>query len=278
MQTFRTIKDFRQARHILQGTLGIVPTMGFLHAGHLSLVEAAQAQNDHCAVWIFVNPAQFNNANDLAAYPTNLERDLAMLEAQGVDMVLMPTPEEVYPTGYQTYVSVEEISKGLEGEQRPGHFRGVATVVCKLFNIMQPTRAYFGQKDAQQVRVIQQMARDLDFTVEIIVCPTLRESDGLAMSSRNVNLSAAERAAAPILHRALLAAKTRYAEGERHPERLKAAMMNHLEMESAARIEYISVADHLTLQELHQPTDGPILVSLAAYFGRTRLIDNIVLG
>jgi pantoate--beta-alanine ligase len=277
MQTYNTIESFRQARQSLIGTLGIVPTMGYLHAGHLKLMETAQSQNDHCAVSIFVNPTQFNNPADLATYPTDLERDLKLLAAQGVALVFMPTPQVMYPKGYQTYINVEKVSQGLEGEHRPGHFRGVATVVCKFFNIMQPTRAYFGQKDAQQVRVIQQMAHDLNFPLEIVVCPTLRETDGLAMSSRNVKLSATERAAAPIIYRALLAAQERYQQGERHPQQLKTAMLEVLALEPIAHLEYLSIADHDSLQELDQPTTGPLLISLAALFGSTRLIDNIVL-
>jgi pantoate--beta-alanine ligase len=278
MQLCRTINEFRSAHAALAGRLGAVPTMGFLHTGHLSLIARAQADNDHSAVSIFVNPTQFNNPADLATYPTDLERDLALLAMQGVDMVFLPSPEVMYPKGYQTYITVEGVSQGLEGEHRPGHFRGVATVVCKLFNIMQPQRAYFGQKDAQQVRVIQQMAHDLDMPVEVVVCPTLRDPDGLAMSSRNVKLSAEERAAAPVLYQALQQTQTLYESGQRDPQALKMAAQAIIQSQPLAHLEYISIADYHTLQEATQPTEGRLLISLAAYFGSTRLIDNILVG
>lgn len=277
MQVCRTIAEFRAARAALQGTLGFVPTMGYLHAGHLALTAAAKANNDHTAASIFVNPAQFNNPADLATYPRSEERDLAALQEIGIDLVLLPTADEIYPPNFQTYVNVENITQGLEGEYRPGHFRGVATVVTKLFNIVQPTRAYFGQKDAQQVAVIRQMVRDLNFPIEIVTCPTVREPDGLAMSSRNAKLSPAERQAAAVLYQALSAAQARFEAGERHPDALRAAMKAVLEREKAARIEYISVADAETLIEQKTPLERAALLSMAVYIGETRLIDNIIL-
>ncbi len=206
MQVVTTIPDVRRARAAAAGSWGLVPTMGYLHAGHLSLVAQARRENDHVAVSIFVNPTQFGPGEDLASYPRDLARDLALLEAARVDLVWTPTVEDLYPPGYQTYVVVEEVTKRLEGAARPTHFRGVATVVAKLFNVIQPDRAYFGQKDAQQVVVIRRMTRDLDFPVDIVVGPTLREPDGLAMSSRNVYLTPEQRRAAPALYRALSAA------------------------------------------------------------------------
>ena len=203
MQTLTTLADLRRARQPLTGTFGLVPTMGFLHAGHLSLVKLARAECDHVGVSIFVNPTQFGPNEDLSAYPRDLARDLGLLEPLGVDLVWTPTPEEMYPDGFQTWVNVEQVTAPLEGKHRPGHFRGVTTVVAKLFNAFTPQRAYFGQKDAQQVVVIRRMVRDLNFPVEIVVGPIVREPDGLALSSRNVYLSPPERQAATVLHRAL---------------------------------------------------------------------------
>jgi len=277
MQICRSIDHFRAEHVKLKGTLGLVPTMGYLHEGHLSLIEAARRQNSHVAASLFVNPAQFNNPDDLTSYPRNEARDLQLFEEKGVVLVFMPSPEEMYPPQFQTYVSVENISQGLEGEHRPDHFRGVATVVSKLFNIIQPTRAYFGQKDAQQVAVIKKMCRDLNFPVEIVACPTVREADGLAMSSRNAKLSPEERQAATVLYRALRAAKTRYDNGNRDPNELRAVMNNILAAEKAARIEYFSVADAETLMELKSLSERPILLSMAVYIGKTRLIDNLLL-
>ena len=273
----RTIESFRQARKNLNGSLGFVPTMGYLHAGHLALVQSAQQANDFTAVSIFVNPAQFNSSADLAAYPRDEARDLAMLEAQGVTLVLIPSAEEMYPPHFQTYVDVEQITQGLEGEYRPGHFRGVATVVSKLFNIVQPDRAYFGQKDAQQVAVIQQMIRDLNIPVQMVVCPTLREPDGLAMSSRNARLSSDERQAAVVLHKALRKAEKTYLSGEKHPKKLVDCAKNILLSEPKAEIEYISINDFNTLTPLNTPSDAPMLLSMAVYMGKVRLIDNIIL-
>lgn len=276
MQVARTIAEARAIRRALPGTWGFVPTMGYLHEGHLSLVRRARAENDHVAVSIFVNPTQFGPHEDYNRYPRDLERDLQLLAPLGVELVFAPPVEEMYPPGFQTWVVVEEVSRPLEGAARPGHFRGVATVVTKLFNILQPDRAYFGQKDAQQTVVIRRMVQDLNIPVEIVVCPTVREPDGLAMSSRNTYLSPEERQAATVLFRALQAAKARYEEGERDAERLRAVMREVIQAEPLARLDYVSVADPETLQELSRVEDRALL-SLAVYIGKTRLIDNILL-
>jgi pantoate--beta-alanine ligase len=227
-------------------------------------------------VSIFVNPTQFGPNEDLAAYPRDLERDLSMLEAGGTDVVWTPTQEVMYPQGYQTWVSVEEVSKPLEGSMRPGHFRGVATVVTKLFNAVQPDKAYFGQKDAQQLAVILRMVNDLNFPIEIIACPTVREPDGLAMSSRNVYLNTEERSSATVLFRALMSAKGMFMAGERDAATLRQVMMDVLDRESNIRVQYISVANPETLDELEGEIDRA-LCSLAVYVGKTRLIDNMML-
>jgi pantoate--beta-alanine ligase len=279
MKVTETIADTRQARWQNPGeTWGLVPTMGFLHAGHLSLVERARQENQRVGVSIFVNPTQFNNPDDLASYPRNTARDLAMLKAAGVDLVWTPGPDIVYPADYQTYVTVEQVTQMLEGEHRPGHFRGVTTVVAKLFNVFQPHRAYFGQKDAQQVAVIRQMVRDLNFNLDVIVCPTQREADGLAMSSRNANLSPEARQQAPCLYRALSAAQTALANGERNAESLRAVMRAVLEATPLARVDYVSVAHPRTLIELETVDDDGALCSMAVFVGGVRLIDNLGLG
>lgn len=276
MRVVHTIAEARAVRRALPGTWGFVPTMGYLHEGHLSLVRRARAENDRVAVSIFVNPTQFGPHEDYARYPRDLERDLRLLEPLGVDLVFVPSVEEMYPPGFQTWVIVEEVSRPLEGASRPGHFRGVATVVAKLFNILQPDRAYFGQKDAQQTVVIRRMVQDLNIPVEIVICPTVREPDGLAMSSRNTYLNPEERRAAMVLFRALQAAKARYEAGERDAERLREAMREVIRAEPLARIDYVSVAHPETLQELER-VEGPALLSLAVYIGTTRLIDNLML-
>lgn len=237
MQVYRTVSEFRAFRSAVQGTLGFVPTMGYLHEGHLSLVKAASLENDLVVASIFVNPMQFNSTADLAAYPRDEKQDLSLFREMGVASVFVPSVEEMYPPDFQTYIQVEKMTQKLEGEYRPGHFRGVATVVAKLLNIVQPMRAYFGQKDAQQVAVIKQMVQDLNLPVEIVVCPTVREADGLAMSSRNVRLSPEERKAAVVLHKALVAAKAAFYGGEREPERLREMMLQVLHQEPLARVK-----------------------------------------
>ncbi len=272
-----TIPDLRTCRGGLPSPLGLVPTMGYLHEGHLSLVRRARAECASVAVSIFVNPTQFGPNEDLAAYPRDLPRDLRLLEAEGVDLVWTPTPEIIYPPGFQTWVTVEEVTKPLEGAMRPGHFRGVTTVVAKLFTAIQPDRAYFGQKDAQQAAVIRQMTRDLNFPIEIVVCPTLREADGLAMSSRNVYLNPDERQAATVLSRALFAARDAFRAGEGEAERLRDLMAGIINAEPLARLQYVSCAHPDTLEELQGPVTRALL-SMAVAVGKTRLIDNIVIG
>jgi len=283
MKVLTTIKEFRAAKSALSGSWGLVPTMGFLHKGHLSLVKRARAENDHVAVSIFVNPTQFGPNEDLAAYPRDLDRDLRLLEALDVDLVFNPTPEVMYPKNYQTYVTVEDVTKYLEGASRPGHFRGVATVVAKLFNIVGAERAYFGQKDAQQTIVIKRMVQDLNMPIEIIICPTQREADGLALSSRNTYLDAEHRRAAPVLYRALCAAKEAFDQGERDGDRLRSIMRDIIAAEPLAKLDYVSAADASTLQELGAPPPQPssskgegVLLSMAVRVGRPRLIDNFL--
>ncbi len=281
LQLITTVQDFRRARGFarLAGGLGFVPTMGFLHEGHISLVRRARAENAVVAASIFVNPAQFAPNEDFAAYPRDLERDLAMLDAAGCDLVFHPTPEEMYPPPEQdVYVVPGDIASRLEGAVRPGHFMGVATVVLKLFNIVQPDRSYFGQKDGQQVAVVRRMVRDLNVPGEIVVAPTVREPDGLAMSSRNTYLTVEERQAAPVVYRALTAALDLYREGEARADALREAMRSTLDAEPLiASIDYVSVADALTLQEVEGDAADGAMASTAVRIGRTRLLDNVIL-
>ncbi|MFQ3535104.1 MAG: pantoate--beta-alanine ligase [Aggregatilineales bacterium] len=273
-----SVQALREARGQSAGRLGFVPTMGYLHEGHLALVQRAQAENDYVVVSIFVNPTQFGQGEDFSTYPRDLARDLALLSAFPNLIVFTPSLEEMYPQGFQTYVSVETLSQGLEGERRPGHFRGVATVVAKLFNIVQPQRAYFGQKDAQQLAVIRQMVRDLAFPIEVIGVPTVRAADGLALSSRNSYLTPQERAAAPVLYRALCAARARWEAGERDAETLRQTMRAVLAAEPLAHVDYISVADAETLRECQGVISRAALLSMAVRIGRARLIDNLIVG
>lgn len=252
---------------------GLVPTMGFLHEGHLSLVRRAKAENERTAVSIYVNPTQFAPTEDLSSYPRDLPRDLALLEAEGVDLVFTPSDAVMYPGGFQTAVTLSKVTRPLEGASRPTHFQSVATVVAKLFNIIQPTRAYFGQKDAQQAVVIRQMARDLNFHLDVTVCPIVREADGLAMSSRNAYLKPAERQAATALYRALQAAKSAFEHGERDGRALRRLMRETINAEPLARLDYVSAAHPATLIELNK-IENEVLLSLAVFVGKTRLIDN----
>jgi len=247
--------------------------MGWLHEGHRVLMRQARAADATVVVTIFVNPRQFDLAEDFTKYPRAEASDLAICEAEGVDLVFAPSAAEIFPAGFDTVISVGAISRPLEGAARPGHFDGVATVVAILFDLIGADHAYFGQKDAQQVMVIRQMARDLAISTEVIACPTVREPDGLALSSRNVHLSRDERAAAPVLHRALIAARRRWEAGERSAGTLRATMQAELDREPLAKADYVSVADGRTLAELDQ-IDGPALLSLAVRLGTTRLIDN----
>jgi pantoate--beta-alanine ligase len=277
MKTLRTIAEARAWRGHVAGVLGVVPTMGYLHEGHLSLVRASRARDDATAATIFVNPTQFAPTEDLSRYPRDEARDLALLEAEGVAAVFMPSVEEMYPAGYGTYVEVEGLTQRLEGASRPAHFRGVTTVVAKLLNILQPDRAYFGQKDAQQLAVVRRMVGDLDLPVEIVGMPIVREPDGLAMSSRNVYLTPEQRQAALVLSRSLDAVRAAFERGERDAPRLRAMIEGAVRAEPLAELDYASVADAGTLDELDR-IERPALVSLAVRFGGTRLIDNTTLA
>jgi pantoate--beta-alanine ligase len=277
MRVLHTRTELREAMAAAARPVGLIPTMGWLHEGHRALIRQARAADATTVVTIFVNPRQFNVASDYTKYPRDETRDLGICEGEGVDIVFAPDASEVYPEGFDTTVTVGAVAQPLEGAARPGHFEGVATVVAILFGLVGAEHAYFGQKDAQQVMVIRQMARDLAIPTEVIACPTVREPDGLAMSSRNVHLSPDERRAAPILRRALLAARARWEAGERSGEALRDAMSETLTAEPLADVEYVSVADGRTLQELDVVGD-PALLSLAVRFGSTRLIDNEPLG
>ena len=277
MKTIIGLDELRASRLSLAGTVGLVPTMGYLHEGHLSLIRLAKSECDNVVVSIFVNPTHFGANEDLSKYPRDLERDLSLIEPLGVDLVWTPTAEIMYPTGYQTWVEVDAITRLLEGSMRPTHFKGVTTVVAKLFNAVQPHKAYFGQKDAQQAAVIRQMVRDLNFPIDVIVCPIVREADGLAMSSRNKYLEGADRQAATVLFRALNAAKELYESGERDAEVLRGKMKEVLESEPRTTVQYVSCADYDSLEEL-EVVKGKALLSMAVILGKTRLIDNFVLG
>ncbi len=276
MKVTHCLSDLRKMRSSMSGLFGLVPTMGALHGGHLSLVSRARAECEYVGVSIFVNPTQFGQGEDYGNYPRNVQRDLELLEGSSVDLVWVPSLESMYPPGFQTWITVEELSVRLEGECRPGHFRGVTTVVAKLLNAFTPQRAYFGQKDAQQVLVLKRMVHDMSFPVEIVVCPTIREPDGLALSSRNAYLSTEERKAATVLYRALVAAKERYEQGERNAEALRFVMRSVIKSEPLAREQYISAADPETLCEL-QLIGKNVLLSLAVQVGNARLIDNLIL-
>jgi len=273
----RTVDDCRRWRLRTRRDVGFVPTMGYLHDGHLSLVRASRARDAVTAASIFVNPTQFGPNEDFARYPRDEDRDLALLSDAGVAAVFIPSVDEMYPGGFATYVHVERLTERLEGASRPAHFRGVTTIVLKLLNIIQPHRAYFGQKDAQQLAVVRRMVCDLDVPVEIVACPIVRDPDGLAMSSRNVYLSPEERRAALVLSRALRLAEQRYADGERDAAVIRAAVEREIAAEALARLDYVSVAHPDTLEELDS-VDGVALVAVAARFGTTRLIDNTLLG
>jgi len=277
MNVVESLAELRTARGSLSNPLGLVPTMGLLHEGHLSLVRRARQECASVGVSIFVNSTQFGPTEDLGTYPANLERDLELLDSEQTDLVWTPTAEEMYGPGYQTWVEVEDLTRYLEGEVREEHFRGVTTVVAKLFNSFQPDKAYFGQKDAQQATVIRRMVHDLNFPVEIVVCPTLREEDGLAMSSRNSYLKPEERQAATVLFRAVSAAAEMFSAGERSADKLRAEMDKVLVAEPLARPEYASVADLETLEECSGPVEKALL-SMAVVIGKTRLIDNMTVG
>lgn len=276
-RVLRTRSALRTALADAPRPVGLIPTMGWLHEGHRALMQRARADDATTVATIFVNPRQFSSSADFTQYPRDTEQDLAICEAEGVDIVWLPEVEEVYPPGFDTTVSVGAVAEPLEGAARPGHFDGVATVVATLFALVGAEHAYFGQKDAQQVMVITRMASDLALPTRVIPCPTVREPDGLALSSRNVHLTPAERAAAPVLQRALAAARVAYEDGEREGTVLRGIMGEILATEPLGQVEYVSCADALTLRELRH-IDGPALLSLAVVFGTTRLIDNATLG
>ena len=277
MITVKKISDLRNTRSGLCSPVGLVPTMGYLHAGHLSLVDKAAQECSSVIATIFVNPTQFGPHEDFRSYPRDIPKDLELLERYGVDLVWIPGTEEMYPPGFQTWVEVDELSRTLEGEMRPGHFKGVATVVTKLFTCVQPDRAYFGQKDAQQSLIIKRLVSDLNLPVEIVVCPIKREDDGLAMSSRNVYLDPDQRVAATILYKALKTAEDAYLQGENDAAMLRKIMQETIQGEPLASVQYISCADLDTLEE-HSGSFESALLSMAVKFGSTRLIDNLVLG
>jgi pantoate--beta-alanine ligase len=276
MQVVKTVAEIRKIRPQLTDPVGFVPTMGYLHDGHLALARQARRENSTVVVSIFVNPTQFGPSEDLAAYPRDLNRDLRLLEREKTDIVFVPSGEEMYPDGFSTWVDVERSTERLEGASRPGHFRGVATVCAKLFNLVQPGKAYFGQKDAQQAVVIKRMIADLNMNLEIVVVPTVRESDGLAMSSRNIYLNPEQRQAAAVLFRALSLAKQLWQGGEKDAHKIRQQMSSLIQKEPLAQIDYVSISDADTLEEL-ETIDRLALASLAVRIGKTRLIDNMIL-
>jgi pantoate--beta-alanine ligase len=276
MKTVEKVAELKALRRRMKGSVGFVPTMGYLHQGHLELVRRAKKENPNAVVSIFVNPTQFGPKEDFAAYPRDVPRDLAMLETVGTDVVFMPTPAEMYPTRFSTWVDVEKVTDRLEGAVRPGHFRGVATVCNKLFNMVEPTKAYFGQKDAQQCVVIKKMVADLNMNLEIVVVPTVREEDGLAMSSRNVYLGPDERRAAVVISGSLELARGMWAGGESDADKIRQSMTAFIKKEPLANIDYVSIADAETLEELKE-IKPPALVSLVVKIGKPRLLDNVVL-
>jgi pantoate--beta-alanine ligase len=277
MKIVQTLEDLREERSEMTGLVGLVPTMGFLHAGHISLVKQAVKECANVVVSIYVNPTQFSPTEDFASYPRDLDCDAALLKEAGATLVWAPTDAVMYPSGYQTYVNVEDVTKVLEGAMRPTHFRGVTTVVAKLFNAVQPDKAYFGQKDAQQVAVLSRMVKDLNFNLEMVVCPIVREKDGLALSSRNTYLDTAQRQAALVLSRALQKAREVFMNGERESRKIRSEMERIFSGEPAAKVQYISIADTQSLLEVER-IEAQALVSMAVYIGKTRLIDNTLLG
>lgn len=277
MQVINTIVEMRKLRRQLSEPVGFVPTMGYFHEGHLSLVRQARKENPTVVVSIFVNPTQFGPGEDFQDYPRDLNHDLELLEREKVDIVFVPSEEEMYPRDFNSWVDVEKVTERLEGASRPGHFRGVATICAKLFNIIQPTRAYFGQKDAQQAIVIKKMVADLNMNLEIVVVPTVRESNGLAMSSRNTYLNPEERQAATVLFKALSLARELWHGGEKDADKIRHQMTSLIQKEPLAKIDYVSIADANTMEELKK-IDRPAIVFLAIRIGKTRLIDNVILG
>lgn len=275
------IKSIEELRPIIRGwrreglSVGLVPTMGYLHDGHKSLIVKAVSENDRVVVSDFVNPTQFGAGEDLDSYPRDIERDAAICEEAGADLIFHPEPEEMYFADNCTFVDMEQLTKGLCGKTRPTHFRGVCTVVSKLFHIVTPDKAYFGQKDAQQLAVIRRMVRDLNFDLEVVGCPIVREKDGLAMSSRNTYLSKEERKAALILHKSLMLGKEMAGRGERDAAKIKAAIIQNIETEPLARVDYVEIVNPDTMENIGQ-MEGAALIAMAVYIGKTRLIDNMI--
>jgi pantoate--beta-alanine ligase len=277
MKVIESIAEMKKIRRDMKGTVGFVPTMGYLHEGHIELARRAKAENDDVVVSIFVNPTQFGPSEDYSSYPRNIPRDISLLTDVGVDVVFMPSAAEMYPPNFNTWVDLEKVTDVLEGASRPGHFRGVATVCSKLFNIVSPTKAYFGQKDAQQCVVIKRMVTDINMNLDIVVVPTVREPDGLAMSSRNTYLKPDERKAAVVLSKSLNLARKMWLEGEHDAQRIRLAMRELIQSESLVeRIDYISIANMETLEELDE-VKRPSVVSLAVKIGKPRLLDNTIL-
>ena len=268
----------RKIRREQDRTVGLVPTMGALHEGHLSLVREARRMCDVIVVSVFVNPTQFGPGEDFEHYPRDLTKDTALLTDYNVDYIFAPTVDEIYPKGFSTYVNVEGLSEQLEGASRPGHFRGVATVVTILLNTVRPDFAFFGQKDAQQALVIKRLVKDLAFDTEIVVLPIVREDSGLAISSRNLYLTADEQNSATVIHKALVQAKAAFKEGERNAYRISEIVRQTIEAEPRARLDYVTVADAETLEKVDRVDERPTLIAVAAYVGKTRLIDNTILN
>ncbi|HOV26775.1 MAG TPA: pantoate--beta-alanine ligase [Pseudobacteroides sp.] len=278
MRVIEKIKDLKaiiRSQKSSGKTIGLVPTMGYLHDGHLSLVKASRDENDFTIMSIFVNPTQFGPNEDFDSYPRDMERDTKLAEAAGVDVIFAPSKDEMYPDGYKTYVEVEDITNVLCGKSRPGHFRGVTTVVAKLFNIVEPDKAYFGQKDAQQVIVLRKMVKDLNMNLEIVTCPIVRESDGLAMSSRNTYLSPEERSGALVLSQSLFEAEKIIKDGERDAAKIIGYIKNRISQVEIAEIDYVEITDIDDLKSVEHIA-GKVLIALAVRFGRTRLIDNVI--
>ena len=275
MRTISSISEFKEFRYTLSGTIGFVPTMGALHNGHLSLINKSNQTCDYTIVSIFVNPAQFSKNEDLSTYPKPLDKDLVLLNKFKSDAILLPSNNVMYPKGFSTFVNENIVSIGLEGKSRPSFFKGVTTIVAKLFNIINPTHTFFGEKDAQQLRIIQKLVKDLNFSIQIIPCQIIREENGLAMSSRNEYLSIESRQSASIIYDGLKHALSLLKNGERNPKIIREEITKIIQIEPNAKVDYISVSDNLSLEEINGEITGVVLVSTAVYFDDIRLIDNI---
>ena len=275
MRTISSISEFKEFRNTLSGTIGFVPTMGALHNGHLSLINNSNQTCDYTIVSIFVNPAQFSKNEDLSTYPKPLDKDLVLLNKFKIDAILLPSNDVMYPKGFSTFVNENIVSMGLEGKSRPSFFKGVTTIVAKLFNIVNPTHTFFGEKDAQQLRIIQKMVKDLNFSIQIVPCQIIREENGLAMSSRNDYLSTKSRQSASIIYDSLKHGLSLLENGERNPNIIREEISKIIQIEPNAKVDYISVSDNLSLEEINGEITGEVLVSTAVYFDDIRLIDNI---